>query len=1167
MMKKKSLLNGVMILSENKERKEINDSVSTDNEQKKQEEIPHYEFTLGDTKNIEATVNSDNSEENIISDYSKKNNNVIVRGIENRHIKNHLEKFNDDYYEKPFFENFEEELFCLMILTLLDNIEIESEDGKQSTSDMNLFNKCLVLNSTIYIPYSRLSIRHDNKRNKPIVVTVPNYCFNVGFSRSQKHTNSIDPQTLLKNKKTNDFFVQNKKRFELLGYKKANDWSLLKEISKKFKGESLIEMLKFYKKCQNFYDDKSKDFDLLTYLNPDNFPNEHHKKLIVQLRKNKLFYKLKDLDKFISALEDYLNALYQYSISEFQDNDLEKKQKLVSSLEKKMAPQNKPDMSLVISEKLSALKQKLLSDNNNNKDALDFCEHLKAFFKNVYNMGHAGMNEPIKEQFKNLNERSEKVQPNNLSKTVSCQSLLFFHKSNVQKYYYDFDTDQGNHKTNHKKFKNLYATIQKVLLGLVCCICFYVPNVIVGFMLGPVPESYVDKYDFFMNNPYDITGIFFLQAFYFELFPLLSGLLGFLIALFIILTLKTDKRNQRKKGEEHGSSRWETDFNRIGLQDDENPGTNMIFSKNVKISWNPSVTQRNSNILIQGAPGTGKTRFFLTPCLMEGDYNFILTDPKGDLLGKTGEMFRKRGYKIKVLNLIQNEQDRLLNRFDSDGYNFFEYISSVEDITSVVQALIDLNVDPNASKSDPYWDTAAGDILRCIFTYLQFVQTDPDRRNPYEALKLARTISPQGDSPVGGMRECMQEIMDKRNQDPSSLTIYENYVLGIWDQIERIPEKTLGSVLSTLFTKMAKFDVPAVQKLTQKDELSLLDFAKKDKCILFIITSDADKSFNFLGSILYIQLFKLLYDKARELEGNRLPIHLQFFLDEFVNVGKIPDFISYLSTSRSRNIGFTIIIQSTAQVKDLYKDSGFNSIEGNCDYFMSLGVGNDLSGAKYLSEKLGVQTIELETVSKSTGQSKSVSTSKQVISRPLLQPDEVMRNKDLIIIVSKMFPIKDQRYDIKDHKDYASLSDGQNKVPLYKIIPVNKRLKDTNQIREKLDRLGMADDCLPYTKTSGEISSVELTENDKCIINQSFLNKLTEDLKKEKDKTQQEQLQKIKEDYLTSQEIDYFDSENIKDTEQDSPYNDDIIYTEAPEDSESNILENIFGVEALDEKE
>ena len=436
---------------------------------------------------------------------------------------------------------------------------------------------------------------------------------------------------------------------------------------------------------------------------------------------------------------------------------------------------------------------------------------------------------------------------------------------------------------------------------------------------------------------------------------------------------------------------------------------NKLMTQNVCIGLNAKKHRRNLNTLVCGGSGAGKTRFYAKPNIMNAARNsYVILDPKGEILRDTGHLLEKKGYEVRVLDLISMEK--------SHCYNPFVYLQNDNDVQKLVTNLFKSTTPKGSQSNDPFWDTAASMLLLALVFYLHY-EAPPEEQNFAMVMEMLRAgaIEDEDDPSPSPLDNLFSDLMID-NPDHIALKYYHSYHSG--------SSKTLKSIQITLAARLEKFNLESLAALTSADELDLQSLGEK-KVALFALIPDNDSSFNFLVSILYTQLFQQLFYAADHIHGGCLPMPVHFMMDEFANVSLPDDFDKILSVMRSRGVSVSIILQNLAQLKALFEKQ-WESIVGNCDEFLYLG-GNEQSTHKYVSELLGKETIDTNTFGKSTGRSGNYSTNYQISGRELLTPDEVrmLDNQYAILFIRGERPIMDFKYDIMKHPNVALTTDGK----------------------------------------------------------------------------------------------------------------------------------------------
>ena len=479
-----------------------------------------------------------------------------------------------------------------------------------------------------------------------------------------------------------------------------------------------------------------------------------------------------------------------------------------------------------------------------------------------------------------------------------------------------------------------------------------------------------------------------------------------LYAMGIGIWLST-RRNYRR-GEEHGSAKW-GDAKAVNRKYRQHPDNmNKILTQNVKIGFDAHKHRRNLNVLVIGGSGAGKTRFFVKPNVMQANCSMVILDPKGEILRDTGYLLMKKGYKVRVLDLIDMQR--------SHCYNPFVYLRDDNDVQRLVTNMFKATTPKGATSSDPFWDTAAQMLLLALIFYLKY-EAPEDEQNFAMVMEMLRAGDvDEEDSKAMSALDTLFYDLRKTDPDHIALKYYDAYHSG--------SGKTLKSIQITLAARLEKFNLESVAGLTITDELDLWKLGE-EKTALFAIIPDNDTSFNFLVSLLYTQLFQQLFEVADKKYGGSLPVPVQFLMDEFANVSLPDDFDKILSVMRSRGVSVSIILQNLAQLKALFEKQ-WESIVGNCDEFVYLG-GNEKETHKYVSELLGKETIDTNTYGKSSGRNGNYSTNYQNTGRELMTPDEVrmLDNRYALLFIRGERPVMDFKFDILKHPSVRMTTDGK----------------------------------------------------------------------------------------------------------------------------------------------
>ena len=468
----------------------------------------------------------------------------------------------------------------------------------------------------------------------------------------------------------------------------------------------------------------------------------------------------------------------------------------------------------------------------------------------------------------------------------------------------------------------------------------------------------------------------------------------------------SSQKNYRR-GEEHGSARW-GDARQICKKYSQKPySQNILLTQNFRISLDTHKHRRCLNILVVGGSGAGKSRGFALPNIMQCCCSMVITDPKAELLRKTGGLLEKKGYEVRVFDLI--------NPDTSFCYNPFEYVHDDKDVLRLISNLIQNTTPKGSQSSDPFWEKSETALLQALMLYLLH-EAPPEEQN------FAMIMEMLGSAQVKEEDEDYESPLDilfdrLEMRDPDSIAVKQYHIY------KQAAGKTAKSILISVGVRLAAFNLPQIAKLTNTDELDLSSMGER-KVALFCCIPDADTSLNYLVGMIYSQLFQTLYYMADRVHGGALPVPVNCIMDEFPNVSLPNEFEKILATCRSRSIYCSIIIQNMSQLKALFKDS-WESLVGNCDEFLYLGV-NEKETHKYVSELLGKETIDTNTYGQTKGKSGSYSTNFQQSGRELLQPDEVrmLDNQNALLFIRGERPILDAKYDLMKHPNIRYTEDG-----------------------------------------------------------------------------------------------------------------------------------------------
>ena len=467
-----------------------------------------------------------------------------------------------------------------------------------------------------------------------------------------------------------------------------------------------------------------------------------------------------------------------------------------------------------------------------------------------------------------------------------------------------------------------------------------------------------------------------------------------LAAYGMAVLLYRTNQGRTRDGEEHGSAAWATpaSVNAQFAQKDSIP-----LTQHVRLGLDTHKHRRSLNVLVIGGSGAAKTRSFVLPNILTANTNYVITDPKSEVLLATGGYLKEQGYDVRVLNLVNLEQ--------SDGYNPFRYLRDEKDVLKLVNNLIQSTTPKGSHESDPFWTKAETALLQAII--LMLFQEAPEYEQNFSMVMRVLEYAEVREEDEGHVSplDLLFESIERRKPDSVAVRQYKVFKLAAG--------KTAKSILVSTAVSLAPFNLPQIQALTEHDDMGLYTLGEK-KVALYAVIPDNDNTFNFLVSLLYAQAFQALYYSADQIHHGPLPRHVRFVLDEFAAM-PLPGFTRELATMRSRSISASVIIQNMAQIKELYKDS-WETIPGNCDTILYLG-GNESSTHKYVSEMLGKATIDTKTHGQTKGKSGSYSTNFQMSGRELLTPDEVRKldNRYALLFIRGASPVMDEKYDLMHH--------------------------------------------------------------------------------------------------------------------------------------------------------
>lgn len=503
------------------------------------------------------------------------------------------------------------------------------------------------------------------------------------------------------------------------------------------------------------------------------------------------------------------------------------------------------------------------------------------------------------------------------------------------------------------------------------------------------------------------------------------------VVIKLILIQKKKKAKKFREGREYGSARW-------GNEKDIEPYIDRKFENNVLLTQTERLTMnnrpknpkyaRNKNVLVIGGSGSGKTRFFVKPNLMQMHSSYVVTDPKGTLVLECGKMLERNGYEIKILNTINFKK--------SMRYNPFAYLKSEKDILKLVQTIIANTKGEGEKSTEDFWVKAEKLYYTALIGYIWYEAPKEEQNFTTLLAMIDASEVREEDENFKNAVDYMFEALEKEKPNHFAVKQYKKYKLAAG--------KTAKSILISCGARLAPFDIEELRDLMKEDELELDTLGEK-KAALFVIISDTDDTFNFVVSIMYSQLFNLLCDKADDEYGGRLPIHVRCLLDEFANIGLIPKFEKLIATIRSREISACIILQAQSQLKSIYKDNA-DTIVGNCDSTLFLG-GKEKTTLKELSESLGKETIDLYNTSETRSNQKSFGLNYQKTGKELMSQDEitVMDGGKCIYQLRGVRPFLSDKFDITKHKNYKFLEDYDKR----NIFDIEKYLQRKDEVKLK----------------------------------------------------------------------------------------------------------------------
>ena len=486
----------------------------------------------------------------------------------------------------------------------------------------------------------------------------------------------------------------------------------------------------------------------------------------------------------------------------------------------------------------------------------------------------------------------------------------------------------------------------------------------------------------------------------------MKAILIFLVVYGMSIGVYYSTRRNYRKGEEHGSAKWGDPRQICRKYAEKDKGQNVILTQNVRIGLDGRKHRRNLNVLVVGGSGAGKTRFYAKPNVMQASTSYVVLDPKGEILRDTGYLLEQQGYDIKVLDLINTSR--------SHGFNPFLYLRDDKDVLRLVSNLIRNTTPKGAQSNDPFWERAETALLEALILYL-VNEAPPEEQNFPMVMEMinAAEVKEEDEEYASVLDELFERLAMR---DPEHLAVKQYHIFKL------AAGKTAKSINISCGARLAPFDIQELREITMYDELEL-DTLGDRKTALFLIMSDTDSTFNFLISMIYSQLFNLLCEKADDVYGGRLPVHVRCLIDECANIGQIPNLEKLMATIRSREISACLVLQAQSQLKALYKDNA-DTIIGNCDSSIFLG-GKEPGTLKELNQALGKETIDTFNTGESRGREVSHSLNYQKLGKDLATIDElaVLDGGKCILQLRGVRPFLSDKYDITRHPNYKYLSD------------------------------------------------------------------------------------------------------------------------------------------------
>ncbi len=514
-----------------------------------------------------------------------------------------------------------------------------------------------------------------------------------------------------------------------------------------------------------------------------------------------------------------------------------------------------------------------------------------------------------------------------------------------------------------------------------------------------------------------------------------------LLCAFAVLLYRSD-REKRRPGGEYGTAKWEA-VETMNQKYADKDGPNVILTQHVSIGMDGYKHQRNLNVLVVGGSGSGKTRYFCKPGLMDANCSYLVVDPKGEMLRSTGHFLKSQGYDIKVFDLIHPRQ--------SDGYNPFRYIREEPDVLKLMDNLVKNTTPPKGASNDLFWEKAEIALDSALMLYL--LSEAPKEEQTFEMLMfmLNSAQASEEDEQFQSPLDLLFQSLEDREPDHLAVKQYKVY--------KKAAGKTAKSILITAGVRLTAFIFPQYAAIMQEDEMDFGSLGERKRAI-FCITPVNDGSMNYLVSMLFTQCFQELYLRADERYDGRLPVPVRVIQDEWANVPQPDSYPKVLATCRSYNIGIDIIVQNIQSIKARYRDE-YQSIIGNCDTLLFLGGGNEPESLEFMSKLLGKETISIRTRGQTRGRSGSSSINYQLTGRELMTPDEIRRmpTREALLLIRGESPVRDRKYNIKKHPNYRYTQDGGAKPYIHNPPPApDYALTDLPYVFRTLDDFRFLED-------------------------------------------------------------------------------------------------------------